>query len=99
MKVEHIHTIDHTPGFKGSLHRFTGAIEPHAQQYLSTNLPVITRGLAKANSDGLKVADVFSDRIAELLKAFGIETRQYQVPDDVLMLESVGNLLDRYIYA
>lgn len=99
MKVEHIHTLDHTPGFKGDLHRFTEELGADTQEYLTSNLHVISRGLAKADSAGLKVVDAFSERVAELLNALGIKTSKLGVPDELLMVESVGNLLDKYLYA
>lgn len=99
MKIDNIHSRYHTPGFKGDLHRFTEKLEPEAHQYLTTNLSVISRGLAKANAEGLKVVDAFSERVAELLRTFGIQTRKLEVPDQLLMVDSVDNLLDKYLYA
>lgn len=96
MKVEHIHTFDHTPGFKGHLYKLPSGIHSDTLHYLTKNVPVIATGRVKATHDGVAAVDLFVERIGQLLRAFGIDAGYFVVPDEEILVGSVDNLLSKY---
>lgn len=96
MKVEHIHTIDHTPGFKGHLYKLPNSIKPTILQYITRDVPIITTGRAKATNEGIAAVDLFAEQIRQLLKAFRVDAAPITVPDEEIVAESVEDLLQKY---
>ncbi len=96
MKVEHIRTLDHRPGFEGHLYKLPSGIKPNILEYLTRDVPRITTGRAKATKDGIAVVDLFADHIKQLLRSFGIKATPFTVPDEEILVGSVDNLLTKY---
>lgn len=99
MKVEHIHTLDHTPGFKGHLFKLPEGIKSDTLHYLTKNVPVITTGRVKATHEGVAAVDLFAERMGQLLRSFGIDVGYFVVPDEEIVVSSVENLLAKYTAA
>lgn len=99
MKVEHIRTLDHRPGFEGHLYKFHDGIKAETLNYLTKDVPIITTGRAKATKDGIAVVDLFTEQIGQLLRSLGIDAGYFVVPDEEIVAGPVDNLLAKYTAA